>query len=35
MHEDIDKSVDQVAAVTTATKEIEARIINDVSDRDS
>lgn len=32
-HEDIDKLVDQVKAVTTATKEIEARISIDVWDR--
>ncbi len=32
-HEDIDKLVDQVRAVTTTTKEIEAKISNDVWDR--
>jgi hypothetical protein len=32
-HEDIDKLVDQVRAVTTATQEIEARISNEVWDR--
>jgi hypothetical protein len=32
-HEDIDKLVDQVSAVTTATKEIEAKISSDVWDR--
>ena len=32
-HEDIDKLVDQVRAVTTATKEIEAKISNEVWDR--
>jgi hypothetical protein len=32
-HEDIDKLVDQVAAVTTTTKEIEAKITSDVWDR--
>jgi hypothetical protein len=32
-HEDIDKLVKQVAAVTTTTKEIEAKITNDVWDR--
>lgn len=29
-HEDIEKLVDQVRAVTTATKEIEAKISNDM-----
>jgi hypothetical protein len=33
MHEDIDKLVDQVAAVTTTTKEIEAKITSDMWDR--
>jgi hypothetical protein len=32
-HEDIDRVVDSVRAVTTATKEIEAKISNDVWDR--
>jgi hypothetical protein len=32
-HEDIDKLVDQVRAVTQTTKEIEARISNEVWDR--
>jgi hypothetical protein len=32
-HEDIDKLVDQVSAVTTATKEIEAKISSDLWDR--
>jgi hypothetical protein len=32
-HEDIDKLVEQVRAVTTTTKEIEAKISNDVWDR--
>lgn len=32
-HEDIDKLVDQVRAVTTTTKEIEAKISNEVWDR--
>lgn len=32
-HEDIDKLVEQVRAVTTATKDIEAKISNDVWDR--
>lgn len=32
-HEDIDKLVDQVAAVTTTTKEIEAKISNEAWDR--
>jgi hypothetical protein len=32
-HEDINKLVDQVRAVTTATKEIEAKISNEVWDR--
>jgi hypothetical protein len=32
-HEDIDKLVDQVRAVTTTTKQIEARISNEVWDR--
>ena len=32
-HEDIEKLVDQVRAVTTATKEIEAKISSDVWDR--
>jgi hypothetical protein len=32
-HEDIDKLVDQVAAVTTTTKKIEAEISSDVWDR--
>jgi hypothetical protein len=32
-HEDIDRLVDQVRAVTTATKEIEAKISSDVWDR--
>src|ERR1700674_5268267 len=32
-HEDIDKLVAQVAAVTTTTKEIEAKITSDVWDR--
>jgi hypothetical protein len=32
-HEDIDKLVDQVRAVTTTTKEIEAKISNDMWDR--
>jgi hypothetical protein len=32
-HEDINKLVDQVSAVTTATKEIEAKISGDVWDR--
>jgi hypothetical protein len=32
-HEDIDKLVEQVRAVTTATKEIEAKISSDVWDR--
>jgi hypothetical protein len=32
-HEDIDKLVDQVAAVTTTTKEIEAKISRDLWDR--
>jgi hypothetical protein len=32
-HEDIGKLVDQMAAVTTATKEIEAKISNDVWER--
>ena len=32
-HEDIDKLVDQVRAVTRATKEIEAKISSDVWDR--
>lgn len=32
-HEDIDKLVDQVRAVTTTTKEIEAKISDDVWDR--
>jgi hypothetical protein len=33
IHEDIEKLVDQVRAVTTATKEIEAKISGDVWDR--
>jgi hypothetical protein len=32
-HEDIDKLVDQVRAVTTTTKQIEAKISNEVWDR--
>ena len=32
-HEDIDKLVDEVRAVTTATKQIEAKISNEVWDR--
>jgi hypothetical protein len=32
-HEDISKLVDQVSAVTKATKEIEAKISSDVWDR--
>ena len=32
-HEDVEKLVDQLRAVTTATKEIEARISNEVWDR--
>src|SRR5258708_24320707 len=32
-HEDIDKLVDQVSAVTTAAKQIEAKISSDIWDR--